>query len=150
MPLEPPTVARVEEALEQMVIFATEGRFDDLCAMGTSNCDSILEAVPEDVPAHPPTVVSTEVADDGSPARVLVVCGARRAGGFYRTEMVVTWRGSEVVVLEPIYWSGMSVSVGAPPTMPASEPSRGAATDLLLSGVPERTRTSDLQVRNPL
>ena len=122
MPLEPPTVAQVTESLEQMVTFAAGRRFDDLCAMGTSNCDSILEGMREDVPAGLPKVLSTELAADGSAARVLVVCGAQRAGGFYRTEMVVTWRGSEIVVLEPVFWSGMSVSAGAPPTMPVSEP----------------------------
>ena len=122
VPLEPPTAVQVEEALEQMVILAAGRRFDDLCAMGSSNCDSILGAVRDDVPARPPKVVSAEVAADGSPARMLVVCGARRAGGFYQTEMVVTWRGAEVVVLEPVYWSGMTVSVGALPTMPVSEP----------------------------
>jgi hypothetical protein len=120
--LEPPTLAQVEEALDQMEIFAAGRRFDDLCAMGTSSCDSILEAERENVPTGPPNVVSADVAPDGSPARLLVVCGAQRAGGFYRTQMVVTWRGSEVVVLEPVYWSGMSVSVGALPTMPVSEP----------------------------
>jgi len=123
VPLEPPTVAQVEEALERMVTAAAEGRFDDLCAMGTGNCDSILEgAAGGNVPAALPEIVSSEKWEGGTAARLLVVCGELPSGRLYQTEMVVTWRGSEVVVLEPVYWSDLSV--GPVPTLPASEPSQ--------------------------
>jgi len=122
-PLEPPTVPQVEEALERMVTFAAEGRFDDLCAMGTGNCDSILDgAGREKVPADLPQIVSIDEWAGGTAAHLLVVCGELLSGRLYRTEMVVTWRGSELVVIEPVYWSDLSVA--APPTLPASEPSQ--------------------------
>jgi hypothetical protein len=123
VPLDPPSVAQAEEALERMVTAAAEGKFDELCAMGTGTCESILEGTGRDtVPAAIPEIMSNEEWDGGTAARLLVVCGALPSGRIYQTEMVVTWRGTEIVVLEPVYWSGMSV--GPIPTMPAAEPSR--------------------------
>ena len=46
-------------------------------------------------------------------------------GTAFRTEMAVVWDGGRPILLEPVFWSGMSVSA-TPANLPVVEPSVAA------------------------
>lgn len=130
-PAAPPTEAETQAFVTQMVRLAQAGEFDRLCEMGGGNCEQILESAGvENVPVDPPTVARIYVVPsvrhaDGSwsqGGQMVEMCGSDRSGAPYQTQMIVfhdPYQG--VIAIEPIYWSGLSISVGAEP--PVAEPS---------------------------
>ena len=132
-PTPPPTIAETQAFVAQMVRLAQAGEFEQLCKMGGGNCERILAtAGAENVPVDPPTVariyvVPSVVHADGSwsqGGQMVEMCGNERSGAPYQTQMIV-FRDREqgVIAIEPIYWSGLSISVDAEqPVGPATHP----------------------------
>ncbi len=112
----PPSEAQAREFLGTVVELAGAGRFEELCALGASNCDRFLEQAGRDAPVEAPTVVGTrviqpQVSGDAriTGGRVLELCG-RRVDGIYYSEMLVFSEGGQLRAIEPIYWSGMDIA----------------------------------------
>ena len=130
-PTPPPTLAETRAFIAQMVELAQAGNFEQLCEMGGGNCEEILEtAGPGNVPLDPPTVARIYVVPsvthaDGSwsqGGQMVEMCGTDRKGAAYQSQMLVFRDPHEGIIgIEPIYWSGLSISVGAEP--PVTEPS---------------------------
>ena len=110
-----------------MVELAHAQQFEELCQIGAGNCDDILEAA-GGVPGDEPTIVQNEAmpGDDTGLVRLLSVCGSLPNGDQYHTEMAVTWQSGRLTVLEPIYWSGMSVGVTPDGPVATEGPSESA------------------------
>lgn len=130
-PSPPPTLAETQAFVAQMVQLAQAGELEQLCEMGGGNCERILEtAGTQNVPTDPPTVARIYVVpsvehSDGSwsqGGQMVEMCGVDRSGTQYQTQMIVFRDPQQGVIgIEPIYWSGLSISVGAEP--PVAEPS---------------------------
>jgi len=112
----PPSEGQAREFLGTVVELAGAGRFEELCALGASNCDRFLEQAGRDAPVEAPTVVGTrviqpQVSGDAriTGGRVLELCG-RRGDGIYYSEMLVFNEGGQLRAIEPIYWSGMEIA----------------------------------------
>jgi hypothetical protein len=113
-----PTAADALAALTESVKLASSDP-DALCALGTASCDTVLASAGRP-PLEPPRVVRNAAMAGADGLRLLVVCGRTRDGVRYETEMVVAYEGSRVALLQPVYWSGLSVGISE--ELPASEP----------------------------
>ncbi len=130
-PADPPSLAETQAFVQRMVRLAQAGEFEQLCEMGGGNCERILEtAGASNVPLAPPTVAriyvvpSVKHSDDSwsQGGQMVEMCGTGRNGDTYQTHMLVFRDPQQgVIAIEPIYWSGLSVGVGAEP--PVTEPS---------------------------
>jgi hypothetical protein len=117
-----PSAAEALAVLAESVRRAEANDFEALCALGTASCRTVLESVgPDNRPLDPPRVVRNAPMLGTDGLRLLVVCGRHRDGAPYVTEMAVAYGGSRVVLLQPVYWSGMSVGA-APSSLPVPEP----------------------------
>lgn len=130
---QPPSAAQAQAALADAVRLARAGEFVSLCQLGGGNCETILDTAGRDrVPSLAPIVVLNEPMreakgpNESGSARLLVVCGRGVDGDIYATEIAVVWQGAEVRAIEPIYWSGLSVSTaggtGVHSELPAPSP----------------------------
>lgn len=129
-----PAPAEAEAFLTRVAGLARTLDFAGLCALGGGNCEKILEVAGRDaVPALPPTLVdqfelpARHYADGSTDVggRVLVLCGIDGHARPYRTEMLVFFHGSELIAIEPIYWSGSGIAtdrITAPQPQPAAAP----------------------------
>lgn len=132
-PTPPPTVAETEAFVARMVSLAQAGQFEQLCEMGGGNCEHILESAgAQNVPLDPPAVARIYVVPsiehaDGSwsqGGQMVEMCGNDRNGAPYQTQMIVFRDPHEGVIgIEPIFWSGLSISVGVVTDVPVNEPS---------------------------
>jgi hypothetical protein len=113
-----PTREEAVAFLARAVDLAQRRDFAGLCALGGGNCEHILEeAGREAVPVNAPTLVADFVLMGTGPensrssaGRVLVLCGVSRDGGEYRTEMLVFFSNAELIAIEPVYWSGITIA----------------------------------------
>jgi hypothetical protein len=112
----PPSEAAARAFLDTTVELASAGRFEELCAIGPSNCERFLDEAGRDAPSEPPTIVGTRIiqpqasGDAGiAGGMVLELCG-RQGGEVYYSEMLIFREGGELKAIEPIYWSGMVVA----------------------------------------
>ena len=132
-PPPPPTEARARAALDRVVALARAGDFERLCGLSDGNCHIILEQAGEDaVPPDPPTVFGTRVMvpvplSDGAwqgGGVVLEVCGIDGRGQPYRSEVLAFDDGHAIRLINPIYWSGVTISgfagAGAAPSVAVS------------------------------
>ena len=113
------------------VQLAQHGQFVELCALGSGNCEVILDtAGRQEVPPLPPALkIGRTIATVSQGAgqriggQVVVACGTTKEGSPFRTEMLVYFDQSGVLrVNEPIFWSGMRVAEG---NTTAASPSTG-------------------------
>lgn len=113
----------------EVVEIATTGDLQELCRLGGSSCERILDEsgpVPSDPPrligirALPPSNSGGAVTTGG---RILEVCG-EADGEIYYTEMLVFRESGQLSAIEPVYWSGFSVesdgTVGGQPPDPSA------------------------------
>ena len=112
-----PTQADAESALAKLVAFAQAGNFTAMCEMGDGNCQRTLNDVGvASVPAKAPVVVGTRVIEasgNSRGGRVLEVCGTNGSDGrTYHSEILVFRDGANLRVINPIYWSGISIASG--------------------------------------
>ena len=109
-----PTPEEAVAFLSQAVELARAGRWEDLCAIGSANCERALaDAGKEAVPLDPPTVRRTWLVNSTAEAvggRVLEVCGVDGRNEPYVTEILVFRLGSETRAIEPVYWSGIVIA----------------------------------------
>jgi hypothetical protein len=129
--VEPPSAADAERLVADAVRLARAADFEALCDLGGRACQDVLEAAGRDgVPRGRPRIVVNQpmpmAGGRGSGARLFVVCGSSADGTSYRTEMAVVWDDGRATLLEPVFWSRMSVSA-APAERPVGEPSPAAA-----------------------
>lgn len=131
MPAAPtvPSDTQARDLLQRATTLAQQGRFDELCSLGGTACSKFLSAVGVTaVPKSSPTILKSEPefpqpVDQGqltAAGRKLTVCGIDGNGRPYRTEMLVTWRDGQLHLVEPIYWSGMTIN--GPQQTPTSPP----------------------------
>ena len=136
-PPPPPTEAWARAALDRVVALARAGDFERLCGLSDGNCHIILEQAGEDaVPPDPPTVYGTRVMvpvplSDGAwqgGGVVLEVCGIDGRGQPYRSEVLAFDDGHAIRLINPIYWSGVTIAAfaGAQPA-PSVAVSGGAS-----------------------
>ena len=112
----PPSEAQAREFLGAVVELAGDGRFEELCALGASNCERFLEQAGRDAPAEAPTVVGTRAIQPQVSGGARITGGrvlelVRPPGdGIYYSEMLVFSEGGQLRAIEPIYWSGMGIA----------------------------------------
>lgn len=115
-----PTREEATAFLARIVDLSQRRDFIGLCDLGGGNCEHVLaEAGLEAVPVTAPTLAADFVISGSGPpedrsatGRVLVLCGSGRDGGRYRTEMFVFFSNSQLIAIEPVYWSGMTIATG--------------------------------------
>lgn len=112
------TAAEARDALDTLVALGTGDDPVSVCgelAANVASCRHLAQAL-DAGPSGPPTVIDErEVASrsiDGGlvqGGRLLVLCGTRADDTTYRTELLVWVDDDGVVVLHPVWWSGVSV-----------------------------------------
>ncbi len=121
-PAPPPTEAQARAALDEAVSLARAGDFTGLCAIGGGNCQRTLDDAGRDaVPTAAPTVIGTRVIEPTQLAggawdlggRVLGVCGIDGRGQPYRSEVLVFQDGQTMRMIEPVYWSRLTIGSAA-------------------------------------
>jgi hypothetical protein len=119
-----PSELEARALLDEVVILASAGQFEEMCALGASSCARILEDAASPPPSDPPTVVGIRTIQPdttgdvrSSGGLVLGLCGESQ-GETYYTEMLVFRENGELRAIEPVYWSGFRVAqdgtVGTP------------------------------------
>ncbi len=106
---------RARELLSRAVSLVEAGRTDQLCTLSPfadSTCPDTLSDAFEDAPTSPPRILCGVALPDVGPLRggyVLVVDGVDGGGNPYTAEFVVYDNGSDIGVLDAVYWAGLSV-----------------------------------------
>ena len=129
VPPPPPSDAAARATLDRAVAYARAYDFDGLCGLSDGNCSFLLQQAGRDaVPPDPPTVYGERVlqptqlangAWDGG-GRVLQVCGIDGRGNPYRSEVLAFTTGSTITLINPVYWSGVSIqSIAGGQTAPS-------------------------------
>ena len=119
-----PTVDEARGLLDQIVMLARDGRFDELCRVADDgNCERMLEDAGRGaVPPDQPTIVRTRImpttqsGDQVSPGGVVfVLCGTTARGVHYDSEMLFLHDGGGLRVLNPVYWGKTRIGDSANP-----------------------------------
>ena len=124
----PPAIEDAEALLEEIVQAGLAREWERLCANASGTCESELRGNEDRAPTEAPRVVATEVITGSSAGGVssasgvlFVLCGVDGQGRPYESEVLVFDEGSRLLATAAVYWTGMRVGVGRPPTTVGAE-----------------------------
>ena len=116
--------AEAERELARVVALASKAPPEEFCSSPgvlEGHCRAHLEVGGAVPPSRPPVVLGTrDNLGLRSPGLILEICGTRHDGSVYFTDFLVVRVEGQLEVPDPVYWSGVSVSTGAPGELTAA------------------------------
>lgn len=109
-------VEQARDLLTTAVGLAATGELDRLCTLSPSEASTCQDSVADRGELRPdegPTILCEVPAPSEGPLRggqVLVLEGTDASGTDYTTEFIVYDTGGEIGVLDPVWWSGLTVA----------------------------------------